>query len=213
MRLWVSSVSYSGSFSSRTVQNVSDLLRPPRRDVEREAADAREVVGQARAAVLLEQVEHQLPLAQAVEEHRPRADVHGVAAEPDQVARDALQLSQRCPDVLRAARHLDRHQLLDRLDVADVVGGRRHVVHPVGQQDDLRVVAVLAQLLDAPVQVADPHVGVDHLLAVELQHDPQHAVGGRVLRPHVDDQLVGVEQRRGTVGVQCHILFPGDPDP
>ena len=32
-----------------------------------------------------------------------------------------------------------------------------------------------------------------HDLAVGAQLDAQHAVGGRVLRPHVEDHLVGVE--------------------
>ena len=37
-----------------------------------------------------------------------------------------------------------------------------------------------------------------------LQHDPQHAVRGRVLRPHVDDEFVGVEHRAGDV--RFHLL-------
>jgi hypothetical protein len=106
-----------------------------------------------------------------------------------------LQLAQDGAHVARPPRHLQRHQLLDRLAVADVVGGGGHVIHPVGEQDDLRPVAVLAQLLDAAMQVADHDVRVDHLLAVETQHDPQHAVRARVLGAHVQHQLVGVEHR------------------
>ncbi len=43
------------------------------------------------------------------------------------------------------------------------------------------------------VQVADDHVGVDDAFAVEAQHDPEHAVRARVLRTHVDDELVRLE--------------------
>ena len=48
--------------------------------------------------------------------------------------------------------------------------------------DRLVVVGVLADLLDAAVEVAEDRVEVDDLLAVDLEDDPQHAVGGRVLR-------------------------------
>jgi hypothetical protein len=109
------------------------------------------------------------------------------------VAGDPLQLAEDRPHVARAARHLDPHHLLDRLAVADVARRGGHVVHAVGQQDDLRPVAVLAELLDATVQVADHDVAVHDLLAVEPQHHAQHAVRARMLRAHVDHQLVGVE--------------------
>ena len=181
---------------------LADLLVPAGRDVERKSADAHRVVGQPRAAVLLEEVEDQLALAERVEEHGHRADVHRVRPEPEAMAGDPLQLGENRPDVMGAARHLELHQLLDRLAVAEVVGRRRDVVHPVGEQDDLRPVAALAQLLDPAVQVADHHVGADDPLAVQAQHDPQHAVRARVLRTHVDHQLVGVEH-----GLGCGDLF------
>src|SRR6185295_7660663 len=44
----------------------------------------------------------------------------------------------------------------------------------------------LARLLDARVEVADDGLGRNDDLAVELQHEPKHPVGARVLRPHVD---------------------------
>ena len=169
------------------------LAVPPRRNVERQPAHAHRVVGQARPAELLEQVEHELALAERVQQHRHGTDVHGVRAEPEAVAGDALQLREDRAEVPRPARHLDLHQLLDRLDVAEVVRGGRDVVHAVGEEHDVRPVAVLAQLLDAAMDVADHAVRIDDALAVEAQHDPQHAVRAGVLGPHVDHQLVGVE--------------------
>src|SRR5437764_10838910 len=58
-------------------------------------------------------------------------------------------------------------QAIEGLAIADVVGGRRDVVHAVGEEDDLRPVAVLAQLLDPAMQVADDHVRADHFFAVK----------------------------------------------
>ena len=70
---------------------------------------------------------------------------------------------------------------------------RADVLERVDLADDLVVVGVLAQLLDAAVEVAEDRVEVDDLLAVELEHDPQHAVGRRVLRAHVDEHLAVAE--------------------
>ena len=45
------------------------------------------------------------------------------------------------------------------------------------------------------MQVADDALEAHHLFAVEPQDDAQHAVGRGMLRPHVDDELVGIEKR------------------
>ncbi len=60
-------------------------------------------------------------------------------------------------------------------------------------------VAEFHVLLDAGVQVADAAAGLGDRLAVDLQDQPQHAVGGRVLRAHVDDDalVVGLADRFG----------------
>ena len=71
---------------------------------------------------------------------------------------------------------------------------RADVLERVHVADGLVVVGVLAQLLDAAVEVAEDRVEVDDLLAVELEHDPQHAVGRRVLRAHVDEHLAVAER-------------------
>ena len=65
---------------------------------------------------------------------------------------------------------------------ADVVRHGRQVVGAVGERDDLVVVAVLAELLEAGVQVADVRDTALDRLALELDHQPEHAVGRRVLR-------------------------------
>src|SRR6185437_11401889 len=48
--------------------------------------------------------------------------------------------------------------------------------------------------LHPAVEIADDALGAAHLFAVELEDDALHAVGGGVLRPHVKNQFVGVEE-------------------
>ena len=55
------------------------------------------------------------------------------------------------------------------------------------------------------MQVADDALGAQHLLAVELQDDAQHPVRRRVLRPHVEHHLGGVE--KGLVlGIEIEVV-------
>ena len=68
---------------------------------------------------------------------------------------------------------------------------RRDVVEPVEVADGLQVGLVLDQLLGAAMQEADVGIDALHDLAVELQHQAQHAVGGRMLRPEVDVEVCG----------------------
>ena len=123
-----------------------------------------------------------------------RADVERVRAQPNLVAGDAAQLGQDHADVLRARRRFHVQQLLDRLAIAQPVGDRGHVIHAVHVGIEHRVGAVLADLLHAAMQVADDALGAQNLFAVQLEDDAQHAVRGRVLRPHVEDQFGGVEE-------------------
>ena len=53
------------------------------------------------------------------------------------------------------------------------------------------------------MQVADAAAALGDGLAVELEDQPEHAVRGRVLRAHVDDDaLVGLEVEAGTTESQ-----------
>jgi hypothetical protein len=61
------------------------------------------------------------------------------------------------------------------------------VVHAGHVGGTLQVREILAGLLHAGVQVADDGLAPQHRLALELEHQPQHAVRARVLGPHVDD--------------------------
>ena len=91
-------------------------------------------------------------------------------------------------DELAAARHRDAEQLLDRQREGVLLVHRRDVVEPVEIGDRLQVGLVLDQLLGAAVEQADMRIDALDDLAVELQHEAQHAVRRRMLRPEVDGE-------------------------
>jgi hypothetical protein len=90
-------------------------------------------------------------------------------------------------------RDLDVEQLLEGQDAGPLAEERADVLERVEIGDRVVVVGVLAQLLDAAMEIAEDRVKVDDDLAVELENDPEHAVGRRVLRPHVDVHLAVAE--------------------
>jgi hypothetical protein len=98
------------------------------------------------------------------------------------VVEQPRDLGEHHADVLGAQRHLDAQQLLDGQAVGVLVAHHRHVVEPVHVGQRLDVGLALGQFLGGTVQQADMRVGALHHLAVEFQHQAQHAVRGRVLR-------------------------------
>ena len=66
---------------------------------------------------------------------------------------------------------------------------RRDVVEPVEIGDRLQIGLVLDQLLGAAMQQADMRIDALDDLAVELQHEAQHAMRRRMLRPEVDGEV------------------------
>ncbi len=167
------------------------LLLPARRDVLDHAADLDVARVEALAGRVLEEVEHVVALAAAPPEHRHRAQVERRRGEPEQVARDPVELEVDDAQVLRARRHVHVEQALDRHAVGHRVEVVREVVHPLDERDDLPVRLVLARLLDARVDVADDRLHREDVLALERQEQPQHPVRRRVVRTHVDrEELV-----------------------
>ena len=158
--------------------------------VSREAAGADERVVHAQARDELEDVKDLLALAEAVEHHRERAELHAPGRQPHQVRRDPVELHQQHADRLRARRGRRAEQPLDGHAVRGLVEERREVIRARDERDALRPVADLGVLLDPRVKVADHGVRVDDRFPVELEDETQHAVGRGVLRTHVDDQRV-----------------------
>ena len=137
------------------------------RDVLDHAADLDVARVHALARGHLEEVEDRLALAEAVPEHRDRAEVQRAGAQPHQVAHDPVELEVQDAQVLRALGHLDADERLDRPAVGHRVEVVGQVVHPLDDRDDLPVALVLGRLLDAGVDVADDRLEVAHDLALE----------------------------------------------
>ena len=187
-----------GKALAQQLDGVAHPLQAVLREVLRDAAGTDVRVVHAQAADRLEAVEDQLTVAEAARHDRQRADLHAPGGDADQVRADAVELEHQDPDVLRPLGHLvlDLQESLDGGDVGGLVRERGHVVHAGAERDALRPRAVLHVLLDARVQVADAGPGVGDGLSVDLQHEAEHAVRRRVLRAHVDDDVVAVGQRR-----------------
>ncbi len=164
------------------------------RQVLGEAAGADEGVVHPQAGDQLEEVEDQLALAEAERHRGQRAELECPGGQADQVRADPVELHQDDADDRGPVRDVvgDPEQLLDRQAVGGLVEEAGQVVHAGDERRALGPAAVLEVLLDAGVQVADAAAGLLHALALELEDQPQDAVGGRVLRAHVDhDALVG----------------------
>jgi hypothetical protein len=76
-------------------------------------------------------------------------------AEEGQVAGDAHQLAQQGAQPGGAGRHLQAQHALDGEGDPDLAAGGPEPVVPIGQHEDLPVVAHLEQLLHTPVHIAD----------------------------------------------------------
>src|SRR3989454_106291 len=199
------------------VDSLADLLVPARRDVVARPADLVEAVEEPRARQLLEAVEHHLALADRVQEdggaaaQRP-AHVQAPGAEPEAVRRDPLQLGGDHAQVLRALGDVDPRDLLDGRDVRELRG---HCGDVVGLRCDGRILDVgerLAELLVAPVEVADHRVHADDRLTLEREDHAKDAVGRRVLRPHVHHEalVTPVAQLDDLLGLGVGHYFIGE---
>ena len=102
---------------------------------------------------------------------------------------DAADLGIEHADQLAALRHVDAEQPLDRQRKRVLLVHRRDIVEPVEIRDRLQIGLRLDQLFGAAVQQADMRIdAVDHL-AVQFQHQTQHAMRRRMLRPEIDVEV------------------------
>ncbi len=91
--------------------------------------------------------------------------------------------------------------------VGQVVGHGCKVVDAVGEWSDLGVELGFASLLDAGVEVADVGCERDDGFAVDLEHKAEHAVGGWVLRSHVENHGLVGNGVAGVLGVRFFGAF------
>jgi hypothetical protein len=98
----------------------------------------------------------------------------------------AVELREERAHPRGLARHVDAEQLLDRKHEDELVVLERDVVDAWGVRDRLPPRLLLHVLLEARVEVADHGLQADDRLAVELDHEPEHAVRRRMVRAEVD---------------------------
>ncbi len=181
----------------------TDVVDQVHRQVLMDAAGA-EVVGvETRPAGALVEDHQLLALFVTPERGRQGADVHGLHGRVQQVVPDPADLRIEDADQLSPVRNLDAQQLLDGQAEGVLLVHRRHIVEPVQIGHVLQIGAGLHQLFGAAMQQADMRIDALDDLAVQLQHQTQHAVRGRVLRAEVDGELAVVHVA-GMVGPVIH---------
>ena len=79
---------------------------------------------------------------------------------------------------------------------------RRDVVEPVEIRHRLQIGLMLDQFLGAAMEQPDMRIDALDDLAVELEHQAQHAVRGRMLRPEIDGEIAELRFR------PCSSPFP-----
>jgi hypothetical protein len=170
----------------------------------------------------LGQVEDRLPLAEAVPEHRDRAQLERRRAEVDEVRMDPVELAEQHPHPRRLRRHLEPEQLFDREHEHEPVVLIADVVDSLREGDALPVGLRLHRLLEAGVQVADHGRDADDLLAVEVDDQAEDAVRRGVVRAEVDlkdvlvrEQLLGDLEHGRHAGRDARplVLLVGDDRP
>src|SRR6478752_6004334 len=151
-------------------------------------------VSRMHAAAARPLVEHHqlLALLKAPGRRSQRADVQGLRGDVEEVGEEPAYLRIEHADELGALRDGDADELLHRERVGVLLVHRRHVIEAIEIRQRLEIGLVLDQLLGAAVEQPDMRIDAFDDLAVELEHEPQHAVRGGVLRPEIDGEFAVV---------------------
>ena len=159
------------------------------RQVLMHAADPKIVRVHAAAGGALVEPHELFTLFKAPQRRCECADIHGLRGYVEQMRKEPPDLAIEHADELGAARDGDAEELFRRQAEGVLLVHRRHVIEAVEIRDRLQVSFVLDQLLGAPVQETDMRIDTLHDLAVQLEHEAQHAVRGRMLRAEIDSEI------------------------
>ena len=99
--------------------------------------------------------------------------------------------AQHHADHLGTRRNRDPGQFLHGREVSEIVHHAAQIIHAIGVRNIGMPGLALAHLLRAAVMESDLGHGIDDLLAVELNHNPQDAVRARMLRAEVQKDEIG----------------------
>ena len=150
-----------------------------------------------------------------MQENCESARIHRKGAEPEQVRRDARELTANRAHIMAPLGNVisDAQQLFDGEHVMHVVRQRREVVQPIRVRDELVVSHVLGDFFIAAMEEAHVRIRAGNLLAIELNFQPQHAVGRRMRRPHVQHHFLADRLLRAGSGIaKFHFLRGGHRD-
>ena len=73
--------------------------------------------GQARAAILLKNLEDLFPIAKSIKKRRDGADIERMRSQPEHVAGQPIQLGENYADVFRARRSFNVQQFFNGLAI------------------------------------------------------------------------------------------------
>ena len=189
MRFSMKSASRSSTSLRKGSQNSADILDELFGKILMHAA--RPEIGRVHARTRGALVEdHQLlALLEAPERRRERADIHDLRRHVEEMGKEPSDLAIEHADQLAALGHLDAEKALHGEREGMLLIHRRDVIEPVEIRHRLQIGLVLDQLLGAAMQEADVRIDpLDHF-PVELEHEAQHAMRGRVLRAEIDGEV------------------------
>src|SRR5215468_4388564 len=133
---------------------------------------------------------HQLfALFEAPQWWRERSHVHRLRGDVEKVRQQTADLRIENANELRPFRDDDAEQLFCRKAEGMLLIHRCDIVETVEIRDRLLIGLVLDQLFGTAMQEPDMRIdAIDHL-AVKFQHEAQHAMRRRMLRPEVDGKI------------------------
>ncbi len=170
---------------AKLVQHEADLGDHPVVEVVEHAADARVAGMEAIARHLFIDVVNLLAEVEREQERRERPEVQRGGPGAEQVVADPGEFADDDANVLATLGQLDAEQRFDRVVPGDLVHRRTDVVLAVDDRHVLVEVQMLAELLEARVQVADVGRRLDDPLAVQFEDQAQGRMRRRVLRAEV----------------------------
>ena len=163
-----------------------DVVEQLRRQVLVHAAGAE--IGGVHAAARGALIEHHqlLALLEAPQRRGERADVHRLGGDVEQMDEHPADLAIRARGYIGRAWALPGPAASRCQAEGVLLVHRRDVIEPVEIGDRLEIGLVLDQLLGAAMQQADMRIDARDDFAVQLQHQAQHAMRRRMLRPEID---------------------------
>jgi hypothetical protein len=102
-------------------------------------ADTKHMGRQPRTAVVLEDLQDFLALAECVQENGHGADVERVGSEPEQMTGDPVQLGHDDANILSARRRRHAKQLFHCLAITEAIGNGGNIVHAIERRNELSV--------------------------------------------------------------------------